>query len=276
MILVTGTKRSGTSLWMQILEAGGLEIVGSDFPSTWGDSIRDANPRGFYESRLREGIYFATNPDPETGAYLHPARTQQHAVKVFVPGLVRTDHAFLFRVVASIRHWRSYGLSLERLYAEEDAWLLANPSGGQTGEEAVASAQQKRSPLPPPIQWFLQNFDLVRDWATRQYPVYFGSYDRLLDDPERVLTKVFGWLGKGDPAAALAAIEPSLRRSDPNSSSEDWGVDPELLRVCDAFYAAIHQSSTLEPELLTELNQTWLQVVADYGMPTSLLGDGMS
>ena len=56
MIIVTGTKRSGTSMWMQLLHAGGVQIVGEAFSRDWADTIRDANPNGFSESPYRRGI----------------------------------------------------------------------------------------------------------------------------------------------------------------------------------------------------------------------------
>ena len=106
MIIVTGTKRSGTSMWMQILRDGGIELIGEAFPKKWDQTIREANPHGFYESPLRRGINFTTNPHPQTGAYLAPEPTRNHAVKVFAPGLVRSDLAYIDRVVVTMRPWR--------------------------------------------------------------------------------------------------------------------------------------------------------------------------
>src|SRR5687767_12378620 len=119
MIIVTGTKRSGTSMWMQILQAAGYPLLGEAFPRDWGETIRDANRQGFYESPLRLGIYYATNPSPRTGAYLAPEETRRVAVKVFASGLVKTDLVYIDRVLASIRPFREYRQSLERLYAME-------------------------------------------------------------------------------------------------------------------------------------------------------------
>src|SRR5688500_18403904 len=113
MIIVTGTKRSGTSMWMQILRAAGFPTLGEAFPRDWARTIRQANPEGFYESPLRTGIYYATNPNPRTGAYLFPQSTRRTAVKVFVPGLVRSDMAFVDRVIATMRNPREYVHSLE-------------------------------------------------------------------------------------------------------------------------------------------------------------------
>ena len=115
MIIVTGTKRSGTSMWMQILRAAGFAIVCEAFPRDWASTIREGNPRGFYESPLRRGIHLATNPDPCTGAYLCPMATRTVAVKVFVPGLLRTDLRFVHKVIATIRPFREYMASVERL-----------------------------------------------------------------------------------------------------------------------------------------------------------------
>ncbi len=69
MIVVTGTKRSGTSMWMQILVNGGFPYIGEAFPRDWGSKIRDANPEGFYESALAGGVWWRTNPSPRTGAW---------------------------------------------------------------------------------------------------------------------------------------------------------------------------------------------------------------
>src|SRR6185295_4057207 len=115
MIIVTGTKRSGTSMWMQILKAAGFPILGEAFPRDWGETIRDANKQGFFESPLRLGIYYATNPHPRTGAFLAPKETRRLAVKVFSVGLVKSDLAYVDKVVASMRPWREYLRSLERL-----------------------------------------------------------------------------------------------------------------------------------------------------------------
>ena len=49
MIFVSGTKRSGTSMWMQVLKAAGFRILGKAFPRRWGETkLRAANEGGFY------------------------------------------------------------------------------------------------------------------------------------------------------------------------------------------------------------------------------------
>ncbi len=264
MILVTGTKRSGTSLWMQILVGAGLPHLGEAFPGPWEKSIRDANPRGFYESRFRQGLFYATNPDPETGAFLFPQATRRHVVKVFIPGLVRTDYAYLDKVVATVRPWREVARSLRKLYALEDDWLVQNPRKGMTGDETLAWARGLRSPLPPAVEWFFENYDLIRDIATRRYAVNLCSYARLLAEPEATVGKVLEWLGGGDLSGALAAVDTRLARSTPDDDT-DPGVDDDALAVFDALYEQVHQTQRLDKPLLDALNETYQRLEPQFG-----------
>ena len=126
MIIVTGTKRSGTSMWMQLLTAAGFPPIGEAFPRSWDKTIKDANPGGFWESTLRRGVYHETNPDPATGTYLFPQATERHVVKVFIPGLIRSDRAFIGKAIATIRPWRQYVRSVTRLYEMEQEGVYFN------------------------------------------------------------------------------------------------------------------------------------------------------
>lgn len=260
MLLVSGTKRSGTSMWMQAMVAGGFPYIGSQFSGTWEESIGDANPRGFYESLLRQGVFFATNPHPQTGAFLRPEAVKNHAVKVFIPGLVRSDFAYLHRVIATMRDWRSYGPSLARLYAMEDAWIATQPDG----EERLPKALALRSTLPPHVDWFFENYELVRDIAVRRYPVNLTSYDAMLRDPEALITRVFGWIGEGDVAAAVAAIEPTLR-TQPERDGVPDGVDPAHAALFDELYHTVDAGRALGGPLLTRMNELQIALVEQFG-----------
>jgi hypothetical protein len=243
MIIVTGTKRSGTSLWMQILIAAGIPYFGEAFPRDWETTLKEANKEGFYESMLRAGIYYATNPHPKTGAYFFPEQVEGHCVKVFIPGLVRSDRAFIGRVIASVREWREYEASLQRLYAMEDA------------ERARVSEGESPPPerIPPALEWWAENFALVRDISIRRYPVHAQSYDGLLRDPERVIRETIKWLGRGDAERGLTAPKPQNRNFQrPQSSS----VPPEVAEVFDELYEAIDKQRELPNSFLLKLNET--------------------
>ncbi len=238
MIIITGTKRSGTSMWMQILQAAGFQILGEAFPARWDRSIQEANPRGFWESRLRKGIYFETNPDPETGAYLHPKTTPRVAVKVFAQGLVRTDWAFLGRVVMTMRPWRTVVASMRELHRLEDDFLTRAP---------------KRPDIALADEWWLDNYEILRDAAVRRYPFRMVTYERVVEDPRKVLAELLHWmdgkpLAESELDAAVEAVEPSLTRSRP--VAEDW----PLADLADAWYHSISEQGGPGEELIRELN----------------------
>jgi len=239
MIVVTGTMRSGTSMWMQAMQAGGLQTVGAAFPEPWGERLREANPRGFYESKLLSGIYFGTNPDPATGAYLHPARSRRLVAKVFVPGLIRTDIAFLDRVLATVRPWREYAASIARMKAMDGDGLRQVPG----------------LPVSAAMEWFLENFSLIRDIALRGYPAHITTYDRVVRNPRTEVREVMRWIGLGDWKKAQRSIDPSLRtQREGGSVALPDDLDASEIELLDELYEALNQAGSLSPALVSRLN----------------------
>lgn len=242
MIIVSGTHRSGTSLWMQILIAAGFEHIGEAFPRNADGVLRQANPLGFFESRLAAGVNFQTNPDPESGEYLFPDQTEAHAVKIFLTGLVRTDVAFIDRAIVTVRPWREFVSSLARLHRI-------------TGQEEIAD----EIALHPVLTWWTQNFAAIRDIATRRYPVHVLSYPSLVQDPKQVVTEVLGWIGKPDVdvEAAIKVVDPKMQTQRAVEEPElPEGVGPEHVAVFDEFYRRIHEGDALDGAFVERLNAT--------------------
>ncbi len=269
MLIVTGTKRSGTSMWMQILTSAGFPAFGEAFPRNWGETLKDANPDGFYESILRQGVYYRTNPHPRTGAYFFPEQVERHVVKVFIPGLVRTDRAYIGSVVATVRHWREYHDSLERLYAMEDQ---ARAENKPEGDAPVVRPVR----IPPVLEWWSENFALIRDIVTRRFRVHVQSYDGLLSDPKIVIENTLEWLGDKDVnvASAVAAVKPTNRTQQRN---EDAPV-PEALsnKVIDAFdllYRTVHERSGLTPKLIGTLNEAHVEIAPRIAQAQKAVAD---
>lgn len=272
MIIVTGTKRSGTSMWMQVLKAAGVEVVGEAFPGKWGEFIRDANPAGFYESLFRQGVFFATNPDPRSGQFVWPKQVEKHAVKVFIPGLVRTDFSYIGQVVATMRPWRQYDQSLRRLWAMEDEWREKNRTkleDGDLGERDSKSEKRVRAGrMPPALEWWFQTWELVRDVATRRYAFHLTTYERVLADPEGEIGGVLNWLQlEGlDLNAAVAAVQPALRTQMHQRADEasDEGLDARDIDLFDRVYNAVHVQRELSEALIAEMNTTTERLVSRW------------
>ena len=252
MIVVTGTKRSGTSMWMQILKAAGYPLLGDAFPRDWGETIRDANPEGFYESQLRYGIYYATNPNPRTGAFLPPGPpTRRLAVKIFATGMVRTDLAYVDKVIATMRHFREYSPSLARLRTieRENRRARAVREGRGTLEDV------ERPLLSPVLEWWRDNYGLIRDALVRRYPLHMVSYDAVLREPEVVIPEALRWLGGGDADAAVRAIDPELRTGRvAELQRDDCDLTPEQAALFDELYARIDRRLPLDADFIDRLN----------------------
>ncbi len=245
MIIVSGSKRSGTSLWMQALRAGGFDVLGDPFPANWRDTIEAANPHGFFESKLTAGVYFRTNPSPVTGQYLSPEASQALAVKVFAPGLVRTDIAFLDRVVVTCRPWQEYTASIAKMRAMS------------AGADELDIARRGPDPLHPALEWWIDQFLWIRDAAARRYPVNATSYAALLADPEGTFARVFAWIGHGDPVAAAAVVDHGLYRNRRREVAiEPPDVPDGVLDTFDELYAHLHAGTTLSEAFVRRLNET--------------------
>lgn len=227
MILVTGTDHSGASLWMQILGAAGFPSLGE----------------GTAGALLRDGVYYATNPNPTTGEYLLPEQVEHHAVSVTVSGLVRTDRAYMGRVIASVRDHREYIALASQLHAIEDLGTPGAP----------------RVRLPSWLTWWAENYAIVRDVAMRRYPAHVESHARLVRDSEQVIRDVLGWMGRGDAEAAVSRVKPENRETShvgKPGAPDVPEVPPDVARVFDALHAAIDTRSGLTPALIAELNET--------------------
>jgi hypothetical protein len=164
---------------------------------------------------------------------------------VFIPGLVRTDVAFIDRCVATVRDWRSYVSSTRRMAA-----MQAEHAGGSAPEPA----------MPLALQWWCQNYGLIRDLAIRGYPVHVVSYDGFLRAPKRVAAEVVEWIGRGDPDRAAAVVRPELRTGFEAGSCTDEelaeGIEPRHVRVFDDLYATIDAEQPLSPGFVETLNRT--------------------
>ncbi len=248
MILVSGTGRCGTSMWMQALAAAGFPVVGEAFPRDWADRIGAANTRGFYESTLIDGINFTTNPDPRTGARLVPAETRDVVAKVFLHGVRRTDRPFLDHVLVSVRHWRAVAASVARLNALERATAEA-PLPATSAEEVA-------------VGWFLEHVAALQDVLRRGYPTRFLSYEDALAAPARVVGDALAWLGAGarDVDRAVAAVAPELRTQD--GAATDPALPAAWVAAFEELYERLREDRVWEPAFLGHLGEIQRQALA--------------
>jgi len=185
IVVVSGLPRSGTSLMMQMLEAGGLEIV--------TDAIRTAdgsNPKGYFELEAVKNLDKGIAP-----AWLAGARGK--AVKI-VSSLVRwLPEKHDYRVIFMQRHLGEVIASQNKMLAERGA--------PQEESENERIAQLYRSHVEETLR-------LLR--ARRSFSTLVVDHADAVARPAETARRVNEFLGGGlDVARMAATADPALYRN---------------------------------------------------------------
>ena len=183
VIIVSGLPRSGTSMMMSMLAAGGIEPL--------ADGIRQAdenNPRGYFEfervKKMKDGDF----------AWLQGA--QGKAVKVISALLEQLPRAYHYKIIFMRR-------DMNEILASQKAMLARNgkPTDKVSDEELAGL-----------YETHLQQIEV---WLAEQrhFDVVYVDYNTILQDPEPHLAQVNRLLGGGlDLEAMRGVVDQSLYR----------------------------------------------------------------
>ena len=181
--VVAGLPRSGTSMMMRMLEAGGLPVL--------ADNVRAAdedNPEGYYE-------YERVKQIEEDQAWLGQARGR--VVKMVSALLVHLPPAYHYKVVFMRRE-------MAEILASQCKMLdHLGESRGEVGDAAMA-------------RLFAQHLAQVTDWLETQPNVdlLYVGYNDVLADPETQAERVSHFFGgELDVAAMVDVVDPELYRN---------------------------------------------------------------
>jgi hypothetical protein len=223
-------------MWMQILKAAGVPIVGEAFPRDWEERIGVANPEGFFESTLVEGINFLSNPDPVTGIYLSPEESRLWGVKVFLHGVCRTQTRYLDRLLISVRDWRAQRRSLQEMAN------LIKPQG----------REEEPTPIEPALTWWVEHYRVMVDAARRGYSYRLVSFEAVLERPSEIIPDVLRWANcNGDFARAVDVVDPRLWRNRGGACPE--GLPATWAEAFDDFYSHVFENRPIRPEYLRQM-----------------------
>ncbi len=181
IIIVSGLPRSGTSLMMQMLHAGGLEVL--------TDQIRTAdtdNPRGYYEFERVKQIKQDTS-------WLPSARRQ--AVKMISQLLYDLPSSERYRIIFMER-------DLDEVLSSQEKMLE------RLGRPAAPTEAMKRA--------YTLHLDRLNDWLGRQtnMAVLPVPYRELIRNPAHEVERVQAFLGDCvDAAKMVSAVDPALYRN---------------------------------------------------------------
>ena len=131
---------------------------------------------------------------------------------------------------------------------------------GRPGAAGVDPNAELAARLPAGFTWWKANFSLIRDMRTRCYPTVVFSYAALLEDPDRIISAGFEWLGRGEASAAFDAVERSLQ-TQKDVSSPDIGHDYGGL--FDERYDVLHGNQQISPAFYEKLVETDNKITQD-------------
>jgi hypothetical protein len=181
IIIVSGLPRSGTSLMMQMLDQGGVEVV--------TDNIRCAdadNPRGYYELERVKKI--------KTDASWLPA-TRGKAFKMVSQLLYELPPTERYRIIFMERDLDEVLVSQEKMLTR-----LSKPAAPRAAIERA----------------FIEHLHRLREWLAKQLniEVLYICYNELLRGPEEQARRVSTFLqGRSDAAKMAVTVDPSLYRN---------------------------------------------------------------
>jgi RNase adaptor protein for sRNA GlmZ degradation len=181
IIIVSGLPRSGTSLMMQMLDNGGVQVVTDNIRTPDTD-----NPRGYYEFEKVKTIKHDVSWLPET---------RGKAFKMVSQLLYELPSSQRYRIIFMERDMDEMLLSQEKMLAR-----LNRPSAPR---DEISRA-------------FARHLERLHEWLARQpnFDVLYVSYNDLIERPEVQAARVSGFLGATVDAAEMArTVDPLLYRN---------------------------------------------------------------
>jgi hypothetical protein len=183
--VVSGYPRSGTSLMMQMLEAGGLPVLRDE-------AFRPAderNPRGYYETKAALNL----SADRQTTDWV--AGAPGKAVKVIAYQLRFLPPEFNYHVIFMRRR-------IAEVLASSGKFKLLR-------EDSPLSESEK-------MMSFKTEYVVYEAWLMKQphLPALFVYYNDLMDGPAAPVTRIRELLGLSlDADKMVAVIDPALYRN---------------------------------------------------------------
>jgi len=180
--IVSGLPRSGTSLMMKMLEAGGLEVL--------TDNIREAdkdNPKGYYEFERVKKL-------EHDRAWLDDAEGK--VVKIISQLLRHLPAGHGYKIVFMRREMEEILASQRRMLARR-------------GEATDKISDDKLAAL------FRQHVQRVEDWLADQpnFEVLYVSYNRVLEAPQEEAQRIAAFFERSlDVSAMVHVVDPTLYR----------------------------------------------------------------
>jgi Sulfotransferase domain len=179
--IVSGLPRSGTSMMMQMLEAGGIPILKDDVRQADED-----NPKGYYEFERVKKI-------ADDQAWLDEARGR--AVKMVSALLPQLPNNYQYKLIFMRRR-------MEEILASQKVMLDRREQPAQVGDEKMAL-------------FFQNHLKQIEKWVSEQPNIDWLQihYNEMIADPSEPVEKINQFLGGGlDTERMRGVVDRTLYR----------------------------------------------------------------
>ncbi len=184
VIVVSGLPRSGTSMMMKVLEAGGVPVLVD------GERTADVdNPKGYYE--------FERVKQLPKGDVEWVADAQGKAVKIISALLINLPSQYNYKIIFMLRDFDEVLRSQQK--------MLEN-----RGEENKGPSDAEMTKL------FVKHLQSIDEWFKKQpnMDVLHVDYNRMVLDPQPYVEKINQFVPKPlDVDAMNAVVDPNLYRN---------------------------------------------------------------
>lgn len=183
VVVVSGLPRSGTSMMMKMLEAGGIEILSDDLRQADED-----NPKGYYE--------FERVKQLDKGDDAWVANASGKAVKVISALLEYLPSGYYYRVIFMNRR-------IEEVIASQRKMLKHRGEESNISDEELAELLRR-------------HVIKVKSWVNSKpnFVLLDVDYNAIVVDPVLYVHRINSFLGGGlDEDAMVAAVDPNLYRN---------------------------------------------------------------
>jgi hypothetical protein len=182
IFIVSGLPRSGTSMLMQILEAGGIEPVTDNRRSADGDNLK-----GYYEHEAVKAL--------SKGHYDCLANAQGRALKVVSTLLKHLPDSYHYTIVFMHR-------DIDEILASQSKML----NNLNRSDDVNKDHQLK--------QLYINHLSNISKWVEQQknMAVLHLHYDQLLHHPEQQMTSIMNFLShRRNAKQMIAVIDKNMR-----------------------------------------------------------------
>ena len=228
---------------MSMMNEAGFPVLGSKFPLNWEEKRTEKNkdlefPQNPSETGFWEDMNIVDNGCNNVTMNINPENLKDHAAKIFFSGMIKTDLAYIDKVILCIRDCKSYTSSWEKVLSFN---LKEN------------NKKTEKYPYPIGTEFVCKYSILLKDYVKRKYKMIVIDYDQMLNDPEKICTNLKSFIGSGRFDLSKNLIDKKFNNHSNVSCSEKDEFAPGFFDFADNMHNSL-KNGNISAQFLENIN----------------------